>query len=118
MGDKVNKVTLGFTGDFSFSGYFDGCYTREDLIDEKILAFLNENDANIVNFESPITPCKVSNRKKKLIHRSDPAAVGYVEKNIYIKIIFVHLHFKQSLNEKNKLKSLFINSSLLQIIPS
>ena len=27
-----NKVSIGFTGDFSFSGHFVGCHTKEDLI--------------------------------------------------------------------------------------
>ena len=77
----ANKVSIGFTGDFSFSGYFSGLYNKENLIDDKILDFLENNDANILNFESPITSCRVT-KKKRLAHRSDPEALSFVKKHI------------------------------------
>ena len=73
-----NKVSIGFTGDFSFSGHFVGCHTKEDLIASDILAFLNKNDANVINFESPVTPCRVSN-KKRLVHRCPVEVLDYVQ---------------------------------------
>ena len=76
-----NKVKIGFTGDFSFSAYFSGADERENLIDQKILDFLNENDANVLNFESPITDCRMT-KKRRLAHRSDPKVLKYVKNTI------------------------------------
>lgn len=72
------KISVGFTGDFSFSGYFYGCQTRENLIEDRILEYLNGSDAQVINFESPITPCRMT-KKKRLAHRSDPSALGFVK---------------------------------------
>ena len=74
----TNKISIGFTGDFSFSGYFRGCHKDEQLIDNGIFEFLNQNDANVINFESPITPCRMT-KKKRLAHRSDPEVLDYVK---------------------------------------
>lgn len=74
----MNKLTkIGFTGDFSFSGYFQKQYKNNDLIDDAILNFLNDNDAVVINYESPITPCRMTN-KKRLAHRTDPEALDFV----------------------------------------
>ncbi len=73
--DKMTKI--GFTGDFSFSGYFQKQYKNDDLIDEAVLEFLNDNDATVINYESPITPCRMT-KKKRLAHRTDPEALDFV----------------------------------------
>ena len=81
-----NKVKIGFTGDFSFSAYFSGAEERENLIDQKILDFLGENDANVLNFESPITDCRMT-KKRRLAHRSDPKVLNYVKETIKSPIL-------------------------------
>ena len=74
----MNKMTkIGFTGDFSFSGYFQKEYKNNDLIDQAVLDFLNDNDATVINYESPITPCRMT-KKKRLAHRTDPEALDFV----------------------------------------
>lgn len=75
---NTNKTTIGFTGDFSFSAYFDNAQNRENLIDEKILDFLKDNDANVINFESPITDCRMT-RKRRLAHRSSPKSIDFLK---------------------------------------
>lgn len=81
-----NKVKVGFTGDFSFSAYFSGADEKENLIDQKILDFLDENDANVLNFESPITDCRMT-KKRRLAHRSDPKVLKYVKETIKSPIL-------------------------------
>lgn len=77
----MNRVSIGFTGDFSFSGYFDKAYLNEDIFSPEIIEFFDNNDANIINQESPITECRYT-KKKRLAHRSDPNVIPYVQKNI------------------------------------
>lgn len=75
------KIAIGFTGDLSFSAFFKGCYKDKELLDDEIKGFLNSNDYNIINFESPVTPCKIT-KKKRLAHRSEPEALRFVKENI------------------------------------
>lgn len=81
MNEKEAVLKLGFTGDLAFSGYFaDRCCDDETLSDD-IKAFLAGNDYNIINFESPVTPCRVT-KKKRLAHRSNVAALDFVKRSI------------------------------------
>lgn len=75
------KITIGFSGDLSFSGYFTGCHTDNLLIDDGIKAFLSGNDYNVINFESPVTPCRIT-KKRRLAHRSGPETLDFVKDNI------------------------------------
>lgn len=75
------KITIGFSGDLSFSGYFTGSHTDNGLIDDGIKAFFGANDYNVINYESPVTPCRIT-KKKRLAHRSAPEALDFVKKNI------------------------------------
>lgn len=75
------KFSIGFTGDLSFSGYFKGCHTDNHLFDQKIREFFDFNDYNIINFESPITPCRMT-KKKRLAHRCQPDVLQFVHNNI------------------------------------
>lgn len=75
------KITIGFSGDLSFSGYFAGCHTDNLLIDDGIKAFLSGNDYNVINFESPVTPCRIT-KKRRLAHRSGPETLDFVKDNI------------------------------------
>lgn len=82
MSEGKNAVlTLGFTGDLAFSGHFADCCGDDALISDGIKDFLGGNDYNIVNFESPVTPCRIT-KKKRLAHRSDPSALDFVKRNI------------------------------------
>ena len=75
------KTTIGFSGDLSFSGYFADGYTDNGLLDDGIKAFLCGNDYNVINYESPVTPCRVT-KKRRLAHRSAPEALNFVKNNI------------------------------------
>ena len=75
----VNKYSIGFTGDISFSGYFKDAYAKPDLISPEVYEFFKETDANIINQESPITESKIT-KKKRLSHRTEPEAIDYINK--------------------------------------
>ncbi len=75
------KITIGFSGDLSFSGYFTGRHTDSSLLDDGIKAFLGSNDYNVINFESPVTPCRIT-KKRRLAHRSEPETLDFVKNNI------------------------------------
>ena len=77
---KQKEVAIGFCGDLSFSGHYTNKFNN-DLFANEIKAFFSENDANVINFESPITPCRVT-EKDYLAHRSDPEALEFIKKNI------------------------------------
>ncbi len=76
-----NSLTVGFSGDLSFSGYFAGHHTDNELFDASVKGFLDANDYNVINFESPVTPCRIT-KKKRLAHRSPTEALGFVKTNI------------------------------------
>ena len=79
--DEKKMTSVGFTGDLSFSGYFLGCENDDTLLDDGIRAFLAGNDYNIINFESPVTPCRIT-KKRRLAHRCGIDAFGFVKRNI------------------------------------
>lgn len=79
---KNNKTSIGFTGDLSFSGYFSKAYKQEQVYAKEVTDFLNQNDVNVINQESPITQCKVT-KKRRLAHRSDPEVIGYIKEQIH-----------------------------------
>ena len=78
MSDQLN---IGFTGDLSFSGYFAGCEHDDALFDAGIRSFLDKNDYNVINFESPVTPSRIP-MKKRLAHRCGDEALEFVKRNI------------------------------------
>ena len=75
------KISIGFTGDLSFSGYFSGCQNDDSVLSGEIKEFLNSNDYNVINFESPVTPCRIT-KKKRLAHRCGGDALDFVKRNI------------------------------------
>ncbi len=79
--DNSASLTIGFTGDLAFSGYFADCCGDDTLLGDGIKNFLNANDYNVINFESPVTPCRIT-KKKRLAHRSSPEALDFVKRNI------------------------------------
>ena len=74
-----DETKLTFTGDMSFSAFFQKGYEKEELIADSILEFCNTSDATIINYESPITPLKYTN-KKRLAHRTDPEALDFIQR--------------------------------------
>lgn len=79
--NKMISTSVGFTGDLSFSGYFTGCEGDDELLDAGIREFLDGNDYNVINFESPVTPCRIT-KKRRLAHRCGPEALQFVKRNI------------------------------------
>lgn len=79
--NKKALTSIGFTGDLSFSGYFKNCESDDSLFDSGIKDFLNSNDYNVVNFESPVTPCRIT-KKRRLVHRCGAEALQFVKRNI------------------------------------
>lgn len=75
-----NKISIGFTGDLGFSGYFTGAYKKTDLLDNNLKEFFKANDATVINYENPITACRIT-KKKRLAHRSDPEALDFIKAN-------------------------------------
>jgi len=75
------NFSLGFTGDLSFSGYFSGHENDDSLIDEGIKDFLAKNDYNIINFESPVTQCRIT-KKSRLTHRCGSESLDFVKRSI------------------------------------
>lgn len=75
-----NKISIGFTGDLGFSGYFTGAYKKPDLLDSNLKEFFKANDATVINYENPITACRIT-KKKRLAHRSDPEALDFIKEN-------------------------------------
>ncbi len=75
-----NKISIGFTGDLGFSGYFTGAYKKTDLLDSNLKEFFKTNDATVINYENPITACRIT-KKKRLAHRSDPEALDFIKAN-------------------------------------
>lgn len=71
------KYTVCFTGDVSFSGYFEGREKDSSLLDEKIREFIAAADSCVVNLESPVTESSVS-RKERLSHRCGKEAVEFI----------------------------------------
>ena len=67
--DNSSSLTIVFTGDLAFSGYFAECCGDDTLLGDGIKSFLGANDYNVINFESPVTPCRIT-KKKRLAHRS------------------------------------------------
>ena len=74
-------MKIGFTGDIAFSEYTKDVYKQPKSLDKKIYSFLNENDYNILNFESPITESNLT-KKAALTHKSSSETLDYVKKNI------------------------------------
>lgn len=74
-----NRLTIGFTGDLSFSGYFQGC-EKQDILSQEVKAFFADNNATIINLESPITTSS-DMTKLRLAHRCQPEAVEFLKVN-------------------------------------
>jgi len=75
------KTTIGFIGDTAFSEFTKDLYKNSNNIDKKIYNFLNTNDYNIINFESPITESTITS-KAALAHKSSPDSVSFIKNNI------------------------------------
>lgn len=80
------KFSLGFTGDIAFSEHTKELYKSPDTIANKIYDFLNSNDYNILNFESPVTESTIT-RKNSLAHKSNPDALNFIKNNIHNPVL-------------------------------
>lgn len=112
------KTKIAFTGDMSFSAFFQKGYQKNDLIDTSLLNFCNECDATVINYESPITPLKHT-KKKRLAHRTDPEALDFIKKKFTYPILsFANNHmmdyksigFIDSIEETEKREIPFIGA--------
>lgn len=110
------KTRITFTGDMSFSAFFQKAYQKETLIHSEILDFCNQSDGTVINYESPITPLRHT-RKKRLAHRTDPEALNFIkDKFKYPVLSFANNHmmdyksvgFLDSLEETKKRDIAFI----------
>lgn len=75
------KISIGFTGDLAFSEYTKDFYKDKSNLDKQIYSFFEENDYNVINFESPVTT-NTKTVKGALAHKSDPDALKFVSENI------------------------------------
>lgn len=77
----MKNITIGFTGDLAFSEYTKKLYEVPEMIDKSIYEFLNSNDYNVINFESPITNF-LKTKKLALAHRSDIDSLKFIQNKI------------------------------------
>ena len=76
-----NKIKIGFTGDIAFDEYTTDYYNKPEKIDKKLLDFLNDNDYNVIDLESPVT-LHDETEKESLMHKLEPKHVDYIKKII------------------------------------
>lgn len=76
-----NKLKIGFTGDIAFDEYTTDYYNKPEKIDKKLLDFLNDNDYNVIDLESPVT-LHDETEKESLMHKLEPKHVDYIKKII------------------------------------
>lgn len=81
MAKDKDKISIGFTGDIAFDEYTSNYYNNPNKIDKKLLDFLNKNDYNVVDLESPVTFCDET-EKEALMHKMEPKHVKYVKEII------------------------------------
>ncbi len=81
MSKNKDKLSIGFTGDIAFDEYTSNYYDNPKKIDKRLLEFLNKNDYNVVDLESPVTFCDET-EKESLMHKMEPKHVEYVKKII------------------------------------
>ena len=72
------EIKLGFTGDIAFSEHTKELYKNPKLIDKDIYSFLDSNDYNILNFESPVTE-SILTKKAALAHKSAPETLSFIK---------------------------------------
>ena len=78
---KDNTLKLGFTGDIAFDEYSLPYYNNKTKIDKQLLKFLDNNDYNIIDLESPVTESNET-EKESLFHKLEPKHLKYVKEII------------------------------------
>lgn len=68
-----------FTGDISFSKYFDGGWKNDNLLASEVMGFLGEADHVVANVECALTTCGYE-KNKLLNHASNPEAGRFLSK--------------------------------------
>lgn len=59
-----NNTNIVFTGDLSFSAFFQKGYQDSELISADVLDFIKGSNATVINYESPITPLKQTKKRR------------------------------------------------------
>lgn len=72
-------VSVNFTGDIAFSGFFKNKHNKKDILSDEIFKFLNDSDYVIANIECPITDKKVET-DRVLYHVMGSDAVSTLKK--------------------------------------
>ena len=86
-----NKIKIGFTGDIAFDEYTTDYYNKPEKIDKKLLDFLNDNDYNVIDLESPVTLHDETEKKRyngcshrrNTVFRRHPSRHGRTCKGVY-----------------------------------
>src|SRR5574344_644475 len=99
------KISIGFTGDIAFSEYTKELYKNKNAIDKNLYKFLNENDYNVLNFESPVTESTLT-KKNSLAHKSDPGTLSFIKENIKNPILSLANNHMMDFGPKGLLDSI------------
>lgn len=78
-------MRITFTGDLSFTGYFQGKESSK-ILSHDVKAFLKRSQCTVINLESPITDCETT-EKARLAHKCDKAAINFLRKNFNYPVI-------------------------------
>lgn len=98
-------MKIGFTGDIAFSEYTKEVYKNPKALDKKIYDFLNENDYNVLNFESPITESNLT-KKAALTHKSSFEALDYIKDKINNPVLSLANNHMMDFGQKGLLDTL------------
>ena len=110
------KFSLGFTGDIAFSEHTKELYKTPSAIAKEIYDFLNTNDYNILNFESPVTESTIT-KKNSLAHKSDPDALSFLKDNIKNPVLSLANNHMMDFGPKGLLDTLkYLKKAKLPVI--
>ena len=98
-------MKIGFTGDIAFSEYTKDVYKSPKALDTKIYDFLNKNDYNILNFESPITESNLT-KKAALTHKSSFEALDFIKDKINNPVLSLANNHMMDFGQKGLLDTL------------
>ena len=72
-------MKIAFTGDTGFTKYFKGALAKPNLLDEKLVEFLNDSDITVVNVEGAVCTGE-QNAQKPLLHSNPPEIAEFTKK--------------------------------------
>ncbi|MBR2786186.1 MAG: CapA family protein [Clostridia bacterium] len=76
--EKNNDLSVVFTGDIAFSGYFKEKYADNEVVSSEIVKFMNDSDHVVANIECPITDRKIDS-DRALNHVMNPKVVDLLQ---------------------------------------